>query len=159
MESIILKALLDSLGFLFKEGFKSCLVISSILCSYICNYMVKIDCQWIKNIFCENVMKVKVISFGFIQAGSMWRTCPWLWVEVGWLLGCFSLHLLFTFETRKQKKRKLPIPYYNSCFAKWRVHLKVLKPWYLPARWAVKPSHLQTTFTSPFERNGTIRLR
>lgn len=101
MESVILKALLDSLGFLFKESLKSCLATSSILYSYICNCMVKIDGQWIKNIFWENVMKV--ICFGFIQAGSMWRTSPWLWLEVGWLLRCFPLHLLFAFEIRKQK--------------------------------------------------------
>lgn len=101
MESVILKALLDSLGFLFKKSLKSCLATSSILCSYICNYMVKIDSQWIKNIFWENVMKV--ISFGFIQAGNMWRTSPWLWVEVGWLLCCFFLRLLFAFEVREQK--------------------------------------------------------
>lgn len=101
MESISLKVLLDSLGFLFKESLNSCLTTSSILCSYICSYMVKIDGQWIQNIFCENVMKL--ISLRFIQAGSMWKTSPWLWVEVGWFLDCFPLCLLFAFEIRKER--------------------------------------------------------
>lgn len=101
---IILKVLLDSLGSLFRESLKSCLAVSSTLCSYVCNYMVKIDGRWIKNTFCKDVMKL--ISFDFIQAGSMWRISPWPWVEVSSLLGCFSLCLLFAFEIRKQKKEK-----------------------------------------------------